>query len=112
MPDWKQFLPSEETNIAKAFKSAGCATVSIGKWHLGPGNSFPDRVGFDQNFGGYDRTQPPRDFAPYQIPTLAEQPRGEFLTDRESVGAQMATVNPNHDTANDGNPANDGKRTD
>ena len=87
VPDWKQFLPAEEMNIAKAFKSAGYATVSIGKWHLGPSNCFPDKVGFDQNLGGYDRGQPPSYFAPYKIPTLAEGPRGEFLTDRESAEA-------------------------
>ena len=87
VPDWRMFLPPEEMNIAKAFKSAGYATVSIGKWHLGPSNCFPDKVGFDQNFGGYDRGQPPSYFAPYKIPTLAEGPRGEFLTDRESAEA-------------------------
>ncbi len=87
VPDWRKFLPAEEMNIAKAFKSAGYATVSIGKWHLGPTNCWPEQAGFDQNIGGYDRGQPPSYFAPYKIPTLAEGPRGEFLTDRESAEA-------------------------
>ena len=87
VPDWRLFLPPEEMNIAKAFKAAGYATISIGKWHLGPERCWPDKAGFDQNLGGYDRGQPPSYFAPYKIPTLPEGPRGEFLTDRESAEA-------------------------
>jgi arylsulfatase A len=36
------------------------------------------------NKGGYDRGQPPSYFAPYKIPTLADGPEGEYLTDREA----------------------------
>ena len=86
-PDWRMFLPPGEMNLAKAFKSAGYATISIGKWHLGPTNCFPKESGFDENLGGYNRGQPPSYFAPYKIPTLAEGPDGEFLTDREAAEA-------------------------
>lgn len=87
VPDWQMSLPAGDMNIAKAFKAAGYATASIGKWHLGPTNCWPDRAGFDVNLGGYDRGQPPSYFAPYKIPTLKEGPRGEFLTDREAAEA-------------------------
>ncbi len=87
VPDWTMRLPLEEQTIAEALKPAGYASVSIGKWHLGGPGFFPEQQGFDQNIGGYDRGQPPSYVAPYKIPTLAEGPPGEFLTDRESAEA-------------------------
>ncbi len=87
VPEWRMFLPTNEMNIARAFKSAGYATASIGKWHLGPPECFPDKQGFDVNIGGYDRGQPPSYFSPYNIPTLTNGPKGEYLTDRESAEA-------------------------
>ena len=86
-PDWRMQLPPDEMNLAKAFKSAGYATISIGKWHLGPTNCFPVQAGFDENIGGYNRGQPPSYFAPYKIPTMTEGPQGEYLTDREAAEA-------------------------
>ncbi len=82
IPEWTQHLPTEEMNLAKAFKSTGYATISIGKWHLGGPDYYPDKQGFDLNIGGYERGQPPKYFAPYNIPTLKEGPAGEFLSDR------------------------------
>jgi len=87
IPDWTMHLPGEEPNLAQAFKAAGCATASIGKWHLGGPECYPDQQGFDLNLGGTERGQPPRYLAPYGIATLPEGPPGEFLTDRESQEA-------------------------
>jgi arylsulfatase A-like enzyme len=87
VPAWTKFLPLEETTLAEVFRAAGYATASIGKWHLGPPDCFPEKQGFDINLAGYDRGQPPSYFAPYKIPTLPEGPDGEFLTDRESAEA-------------------------
>ena len=87
VPDWTMHLPLEEVTIAEALKAAGYATASIGKWHLGGPEYYPDKQGFDLNLGGTDRGQPPSYFAPYRIATLPEGPDGEFLTDRESVEA-------------------------
>ena len=42
---------------------------------------------FDTNIGGCSRGQPPRYFAPYGIPTMAEGPDGEYLTDRHAADA-------------------------
>ncbi len=86
-PDWTMYLAHEERTLAEALKSAGYATASIGKWHLGGPEYHPDRHGFDRNVGGYDRGQPPSYFSPYRIPTLADGPAGEFLTDREGEEA-------------------------
>lgn len=93
IPDWQKFLPFEEVTLAEQLKSAGYATASIGKWHLTPGLEkgdeayYPDKHGFDVNIGGYHRGQPPSYFSPYNIPTLADGPKGEFLTDREGAEA-------------------------
>ncbi|HSI32906.1 MAG TPA: sulfatase-like hydrolase/transferase, partial [Tepidisphaeraceae bacterium] len=83
-PDWLQHLPLAEVTLAEALKAAGYATAHVGKWHLGDEAFFPDKHGFDVNMGGYNRGQPPSYFAPYKIPTLAEGPAGEYLTDREA----------------------------
>jgi arylsulfatase A len=87
VPAWTMYLPLEETTIAEALKAAGYATASIGKWHLGATNYYPERHGFDLNLAGTDRGQPPSYFSPYKIATLPDGPPGEFLTDRESAEA-------------------------
>ena len=93
IPDWRKFLPFEEITLAEQFKAAGYTTASIGKWHLTPALKegdeayYPEKHGFDLNVGGYAKGQPPSYHAPYKIPTLAEGPDGEFLTDREAAEA-------------------------
>ncbi len=82
IPDWTMQLSPDTPNVARVLKSAGYSTASIGKWHLGPEACWPDKQGFDLNFGGCDKGQPPSYFSPYKIPTLAEGPAGEFLSDR------------------------------
>ncbi|NOS69621.1 MAG: sulfatase [Verrucomicrobia bacterium] len=82
VPDWTMHLPLEETTIAEALKHEGYATASIGKWHLGGSEFYPDKQGFDENLAGNDRGQPPSYFSPYGIPTLADGHKGEFLSDR------------------------------
>ena len=47
VPDWTMHLPLEPRNLAKALKAAGYATASIGKWHLGDKEFWPDKQGFD-----------------------------------------------------------------
>jgi arylsulfatase A len=81
-PDWKKYLDLNETTIAEVFKNAGYATASIGKWHLGGEEYFPEKHGFDINIAGTHAPQPPSFFAPYKIATLPEGPDGESLSDR------------------------------
>lgn len=87
VPDWTMYLPLEEMNLARRLKMAGYATASIGKWHLGGPTYYPDKQGFDINFGGTDRGQPPTYFAPYKISTIPDGPVGEFLSDRLTAEA-------------------------
>jgi arylsulfatase A len=85
-PAWTQRLDPLEPTLASRLKSAGYATASIGKWHLGT-NSTPEAYGFDLNAGGDHRGQPPRYVSPYGLPKLSDGPPGEFLTDRECAEA-------------------------
>jgi arylsulfatase A-like enzyme len=82
VPKFNQELPLEEVTIAEALKATGYACASIGKWHLGGEPYYPDKQGFDLNVGGTAKGSPPSYFSPYGIPTLADGPKGEYLTDR------------------------------
>ena len=88
VPDWTQYLPTEEVTLAEVAKAANYATASVGKWHLGNDSIYyPQHQGFDRNVAGYHRGQPPSYFAPYvrgndTLPYLSEGPPGEYLTDR------------------------------
>ena len=88
VPEWNKQLEHREVTLAEALKAKGYATGFIGKWHLGPEGYWPDSQGFDKNIGGYSRGQPPSYFAPYRIPTMAEGPKGEYLTDRHAADAE------------------------
>lgn len=87
VPDWTMHLPHDTYSLGEAFRSAGYATASMGKWHLGGPDYYPEKHGFDVNIAGTDRGQPPSYFAPYRIPTLKEGPDGESLNDRMAVEA-------------------------
>ncbi|MBM4020548.1 MAG: sulfatase [Planctomycetes bacterium] len=82
IPDWTKFLPLEEITIAEALKAAGYASASIGKWHLGGEEYWPEKQGFDVNVAGTHMGSPPTYFSPYKIPTIEPGPDGEYLTDR------------------------------
>jgi arylsulfatase A len=81
-PEWTKFLPREEACLAELFHQAGYKTGSIGKWHLGNEEFYPQQHGFDVNIAGTHAPSPPSYFAPYRIATLPEGPDGEYLTDR------------------------------
>ena len=89
IPEWTKQLPLEEETLAERLKTRGYATASIGKWHLGGPEFYPQQQGFDTNIGGTDRGSPPSYFSPYGIDTLKDGAKDEFLTDRltsEAVG--------------------------
>lgn len=83
VPDFTKQLPLEETTLAERLHDAGYATASIGKWHLGGPEFYPEHHGFDLNIAGTDQPQPrPGYFAPYNIDTIKQGPKGEYITDR------------------------------
>ena len=82
VPDFTKYLSPSEMSMGRAFKNAGYATASIGKWHLGGEEYYPEKHGFDINIGGSHSPGPPSFFSPYKIPTLPDGPKGEYVTDR------------------------------
>lgn len=93
-PEIEHILPLERVTLAERLQQAGYATSFFGKWHLsgsavkkgdpstgGPAY-YPDRQGFDVNFGGCGKGGPPTYFDPYRIPTLKPRKTGEYLSDR------------------------------
>ncbi len=82
VPNWTKHLPLEERTIANDFKAAGYVTASIGKWHLGTEEYYPEKHGFDVNIAGTDKAAPLSYIAPWKIPTLSEGKDGDYLTDR------------------------------
>ena len=90
------WMESEEITIAEILKSKGYKTCYIGKWHLGTDPWYPEKQGFDFNFGGCDYGQPPNYFDPFNqpngrhpmlkagIPGLPSREKGEYLSDREA----------------------------
>jgi arylsulfatase A-like enzyme len=99
--DWKRntkLLPAvyadrlalDVPTLAKSLKSEGYATFFAGKWHLGPEGWWPEKQGFDFNFGGIDRGGPyggNKYFSPYGNPRLTDGPPGEHLPDRLATEA-------------------------
>ena len=82
--------------LADVLGKAGYDTALIGKWHLGDDAWYPERQGYDENFGGCDYGQPPSYFDPFTnqrlpqgIPGLPGRKAGEFLTTREADEAVL-----------------------
>ena len=91
-PKNQGFLPLEEVTLAERMKAHDYTTFHVGKWHLGGEENYPEKQGFDRNFGGNDLGQPPSYFDPYEPATPTPfyafdrvTPRDslEYLTDRE-----------------------------
>lgn len=82
VPNWTMYLSLDEITLPKALKPAGYASASIGKWHLGGPEYYPEKHGFDINIAGTHKGQPPSYFYPYKIETLPGGKEGEYITDR------------------------------
>lgn len=96
VPDWTKYLPLEEQTLGEQLRKAGYATASIGKWHLGGQEYFPEKHGFDLNIAGTDAASTRSFFAPYNIATLPEGQDGEYLTDR-LAGEAVKFIEQNKD---------------
>ncbi|MEZ5386998.1 MAG: sulfatase [Prosthecobacter sp.] len=89
--------PDRDATLGQAFKAAGYSTSYCGKWHLGEGESNPDKVGFDTIVAAGAAGATKSHFAPYNTPRkkgggggdekddivgLDDAPQDEYLTDR------------------------------
>ena len=89
------WMELEEVTIAEKLKEDGYSTCHIGKWHLGADDWYPEKQGFDENYGGCDYGQPPSYFDPFKnkrldgIYGLPGKKQGQYLTDRECDEAVM-----------------------
>ncbi|MBT5910254.1 MAG: sulfatase-like hydrolase/transferase, partial [Opitutae bacterium] len=93
------WMESSEVTIAELLKPAGYVSCHIGKWHLGADEWYPQKQGYDFNFGGCDYGQPPNYFDPFNqpkhrhamiragIPHLPSRKKGQYLSDREAEEA-------------------------
>jgi arylsulfatase A-like enzyme len=93
------WMESEEVTIAELLKPAGYVTCHIGTWHLGADDWYPQKQGYDFNYGGCDYGQPPSYFDPFNqpkhrhamirggIPHLPGRKPGQYLSDREAEEA-------------------------
>jgi len=74
-------LADKFVTIAEALKTNGYTSASMGKWHLGEN---PETQGFDVNVAGRQWGSPSGGgyHSPYKYPNLAQQEKGEYLTDR------------------------------
>ena len=93
------WMESEEVTIAELLKPAGYVSCHIGKWHLGADDWYPQKQGYDFNYGGCDYGQPPNYFDPFNqpkhrhamiragIPYLPGRKPGQYLSDREAEEA-------------------------
>jgi len=75
-------LPLDEVTLAEALKPAGYVSASIGKWHLGGPEFWPDKQGFDVNLGGTQTGSPPGGYFKFKTPSLQAKDENEYLTDR------------------------------
>ncbi|MEJ7827012.1 MAG: sulfatase [Segetibacter sp.] len=87
-PNWKPFLPVQETTIAEVLKQQNYVTASLGKWHLGDdAKYYPENQGFDLNIAGSYLGHPHSYFSPYKMEMLKDGESGEYLTDRLTAEA-------------------------
>ncbi len=95
--DSPHVTPGRDATIGQAFKDAGYATFYCGKWHLGEGESSPDKMGFDTIVAAGAAGATKSHFAPYNTPRkkgggggdekddivgLDDAPPDEYLADR------------------------------
>jgi len=74
-------MPLEEVTLAEALREHGYRTAFLGKWHLGPNETYwPENQGFDVNIGGWRAGSPQGGyFAPFDNPRLGDYPSGSHL---------------------------------
>ncbi len=85
--------PDRDTTFGQPFQNAGYATFYCGKWHLGDGDSDPEKVGYTNTVAAgsagadgshsapYNKSKTQGDEEKHAIEGLDDAPEGEYLTD-------------------------------
>ena len=75
--------PQRDATLGQPFKAAGYSTFYCGKWHLGTGDSNPDKLGFDTIVAAGAAGATRSHFAPYNT---ARKAGGEGGDDKDAIG--------------------------
>jgi len=87
-PAFEQQLPHQEITIAEGLKAKGYVTASIGKWHLGGPEFYPESQGFSVNVAGTDRGSPRSYFGPFDLPGITGGGPDDYLTEKLTEKAE------------------------
>ncbi|MAW93858.1 MULTISPECIES: sulfatase [unclassified Leeuwenhoekiella] len=80
---YRHQLPQQAITLPEALKAGGYVTFFAGKWHLGEGDSSPEKNGYDINIGGWEAGSPKGGyFSPWDNPLLPNTEPGENLSMR------------------------------
>jgi arylsulfatase A-like enzyme len=85
---YRRELPLSERSLARAMRDNGYRTAHVGKWHLGGPETYPEKHGFEANFGGCEWGMPVHGyFSPWNLPNMENEAEGTYLTDHLSKTA-------------------------
>jgi arylsulfatase A len=81
-PDFEQQLPHREVTIAEGLRDRGYVSASIGKWHLGGPEFYPESQGFSTNIGGTDLGYIRSFFGPFDLPGIKGGSKDDYITEK------------------------------
>ncbi len=84
----EQQLALERKTLAEVLGESGYASASIGKWHLGGPQYYPESQGFALNVAGTHRGSPSSYFGPFDLPGLKGGTSDDYLTEKLTEEAE------------------------
>jgi len=84
----EQQLALERKTLAEALHESGHISASIGKWHLGGPQHYPESQGFALNVAGTHRGSPSSYFGPFDLPGLKGGTPDDYLTEKLTEEAE------------------------
>jgi len=84
----EQQLALERKTLAEALHESGYVSASVGKWHLGGPQYYPESQGFALNVAGTHRGSPSSYFGPFDLPGLKGGTSDDYLTEKLTEEAE------------------------